>query len=98
MEKICITIEYKNRLERITVDYKEDMDISSIREKPIPEWFEPGKGRDGWEGLVPELQYMVNDNKIEWVFDFEGDDEYRQLFKKCMKEYVMMNFYQILFR
>ena len=87
MEKICITIEYKNRLERITYDYKEDMDISSIREKPIPEWFEPGKGRDGWEGLVPELQYMVNDNKIEWVFDFKGDDEHKQIFKKCMKEY-----------
>ncbi|GEM_PF-5354613 len=88
MEKICIKIVYTNEvLKNICVDYKEDLDIDSIKRKPIPEWFEPGKGRDGWEGLVPELQYMVNDNKIEWVFDFEGDDENRQLFKKCMKEY-----------
>ena len=53
---VRVVIIYSDELKSITVDGIEMEGISSIKNKPIKDWFAPSYGRDGWEGLIKEIK------------------------------------------
>lgn len=65
-------------LERIKVDGIE-LDIDAIKNKTIPEWFLPSDGRDGWEGLIKEMQKAVADDNIDIELEFFGLKENKNI-------------------
>lgn len=86
MNKIRVVVTFKDDLERITVD-NVDMDISIIKNKAIPEWFEPSNGRDGWRGLIEEITDRASDDSGELAFEFNGNANAKEVFEKSLKEY-----------
>ena len=86
MKEIRIVIVYSNELESIFIDGVELSDISEIQDKPIKEWFLPANNRSGWEGLIPEIQKIVNDESAKLNFEFQGPQEYKGIFEDCLNK------------
>ena len=42
-----VIVLYGKKLEKVTIN-DEELDITPISNKSIPDWFEPSEGRDGW--------------------------------------------------
>lgn len=80
-----VIINYSNKLEYILVD-NEKMDISAIMDEPIAEWFQPSNGRDGWQGLLPEIYDKLGDDQAELSFEFTGPQEFKTVFENCLRE------------
>lgn len=81
-----VVIDYGVNLERVEVN-GEELDIDAIREKPIRDWFQASMGRDGWEGLIPEIRKLVQDDEECLLYDFCGRRADRQMFYEYLKEY-----------
>ena len=60
------------------------LNTESIKGKPIDEWFEVSNGRDGWKGLIPEIQVYVGNVQLD--FEFSGAQEDKAIFEKCLKK------------
>lgn len=84
---IRVVIICSDELEIVTVDGIEMEDISSIKSKPIQEWFLPSNGRDGWEGLIKEIKKMVDDENANLNFEFQGPKESKHIFEKTIAQY-----------
>ena len=80
-----VVIIYAGKLESISVDDME-LDITSIKNKPIAEWFAPSNGRDGWQGLLPEIHTLLADDQAELSFEFNGSPEFKAVFENCLRE------------
>lgn len=81
---VRVVIIYSDELERITVDGIEMENLSSIRHKLIKQWFEASNGRDGWEGLIKEIQKMIDDVDANLNFEFQGPKESKYIFEKVI--------------
>ena len=86
MKDVRIIIIDSGKLESIIVDGVEMEDISSIEKKPIQDWFAMSNGRDGWEGLVKEIRKIIDDEKAELNFEFQGPQERKAIFENCVRE------------
>ena len=84
---VRVVIIYSDELKSITVDGIEMEGISSIKNKPIKDWFAPSYGRDGWEGLIKEIKKMIDDDEANLNFEFQGPKENKLIFEKIIKEY-----------
>lgn len=82
MQEVRVIITYSNKLESIYVDGVELDDISAIQNKSIEDWFVPANDRSGWEGLIPEIQKIINDEKAELNFEFRGQQESKHIFEE----------------
>ena len=78
-------------LERIKVDGIV-LDIDAIKDKTIPEWFLPSHGRDGWEGLVKEMQKAVADDNKDIQLEFFGLKENKKIFEDNLKRHGVLDF------
>lgn len=79
--------DYLGKLNSIIVDDMKMEDISSIQEKQIEDWFYPSNGRDGWEGLIKEIQKLAAiDENANLKFEFQGSKECRNAFNSCLKK------------
>lgn len=83
---VRVIIIYSDELEAIMVDDMKMEDISVIQEKQINEWFYPSNGRDGWEGLIKEIQKMIADENANLKFEFQGPEEYKKVFSSCIEK------------
>lgn len=83
---VRVIIVYSDELEAIMVDDMKMEDISVIQEKQINEWFYPSNGRDGWEGLIKEIQKMIADENANLKFEFQGPEEYKKVFSSCIEK------------
>lgn len=86
MGAIRVIIMYKDSVDSISVDGEEMQDLSSIQNKPIEAWFEPSSGRDGWEGLIREVQKQAGDEDAEFSFEFYGPHESEIIFETCIRQ------------
>ena len=85
-----VEVEYsEGKLFSITVDGR-PIDVDCIRERPIEEWFEPLKGRYGWEGLVYEIRRVVANEKAELYFNFNSSSLSKPLLPKFPAIYDAM--------
>lgn len=84
---VRVVIIYSDELKSITVDGIEMEGISSIKNKPIKDWFAPSYGRDGWEGLIKEIKKMIDDDEANLNFEFQGPKENKLIFEKIIKKY-----------
>ena len=55
-------------------------------DEPIAEWFQPSNGRDGWQGLLPEIYDKLGDDQAELSFEFTGPQEFKEVFENCLRE------------
>ncbi|MCC8098162.1 MAG: hypothetical protein LIO44_06375 [Eubacterium sp.] len=85
MSVVKVVVVYNRRLKYVEVDGV-DMDIFAVEDKPLKEWFEPSSGRDGWEGLIPEIQRLIDDESSPISFEFQGSKEDKFTFEQCLKE------------
>lgn len=83
MADIRIVVVYGDELEYLQVDGME-LDVSAIQDKPIKDWFRPSNGRDGWEGLIEEIQNVVDDEHAQLRFEFRGPSEHKAMFEECI--------------
>lgn len=81
MEKVRIEIIYGKNLQKVAVNGVEMRDLTSIINKPVNDWFAPSEGRDGWEGLIPEIRKIVDDSEAELCFEFMGPSEEKRYLK-----------------
>ncbi len=86
MSIVRVVIVYGEKVESISVNNIKMEGISSIQKKPIVDWFEPSHGRDGWEGLISEIQKIVMVEPENYYFDFRGSEEDTHIFMECLKE------------
>lgn len=84
---VRVVVICSDELEIITVDGIEMEDLSSIRNKPIKDWFVPSHGRDGWEGLIREIKKMIDDDEANLNFEFQGPKESKCIFEKMLSEH-----------
>ena len=82
-----VVIIYGRKLEKILIDSNVEIDVSSIAEKPVQEWFAPQEDRSGWRGLIEEIRAAVADDGAELNFEFQGPKEYKAIFEACLKEH-----------
>ena len=82
---VVVTFGSRNLLELCVDD--EPLDISAICDKPIPDWFVPSGGRDGWAGLLQEIQQFLVDDEAEMSFEFYGPQEYKTQFFECLEQH-----------
>ena len=82
-----VVIIYSDELNSIIVDGIEMEGLSSIKTKPINDWFMPSHGRDGWEGLIKEIKKMIYDEEANLNFEFQGPKENKLIFEEKIKEY-----------
>ena len=96
MEDVRVIITYSDvdGLISITVDGKR-LDISAIKEKDIKEWFEESEGRDGWEGLITEIQKDIGSNNTKINFEFNGPKEIVDKFNNILSKYGYENYQEI---
>ena len=87
MADVRVVIAYTDELESISIDNMEMDDISAIQNKPIQDWFSASNGRDGWEGLIPEIQKIVNDETAILNFEFQGSQESKHFFEECVSKF-----------
>ena len=69
---VRVVVVYSDELENITVNGYEMESLYSIRKKPIPDWFVPSNDRSGWEGLIPEIRRILDDDEARFFFEFQG--------------------------
>lgn len=86
MSAIRVIILYKDSVDSISVDGDDMLDLSAIQNKPIEAWFEPSGGRDGWEGLIKEVQKQAGDEDAEFSFEFHGPQESKMIFEDCIRQ------------
>lgn len=86
MRDVRIIIVDTGKLESIIIDGVEMEDISSIRDKPIQDWFRISDGRDGWEGLIGEIRKIIDDEEVGLNFEFQGPKERKAIFENCVRE------------
>lgn len=84
---VRVVVICSDELENITVDGIEMEGLSSIRNKPIKDWFVPSHGRDGWEGLIYEIKKMIDDEEANLNFEFQGPKESKHIFERILSEY-----------
>ena len=85
MRKIKIEVFYENGLSFICIDHYEVEGLVAIENKPIPEWFMPVSGRASWKGLKEELESQSR-SEGEYCFIFNGPEEEKAIFQKCIQE------------
>ena len=85
-----VVIIYGRKLEKILIDSNVEIDVSSIAEKPVQEWFAPQEDRSGWRGLIEEIRAAVADDGAELNFEFQGPKEYKAIFF-CSKVVELIN-------
>ena len=86
MAKVRVEIIYVDKLEKVLVNGVAINDLTSIQYKPVHEWFAASNGRDGWEGLIPEIFNIVDDQSAELCFEFVGPNEKAHIFLECLQE------------
>lgn len=80
-------------IERITADFV-DLDLFSVRNKPIDKWFEASGGRASWEGLIEEIQRAVQDHEARILFYYEnGIEDLVSRFNACLEKEHNVNVY-----
>lgn len=90
-DKIIVEITYNSRgLNQIIVG-DIDFGIEPIRRKSIEEWFIPFKGRVSWKGLIAEIKEVLQDDDVEFEFEFFGRDEYKSIFENCLKKMGLLS-------
>lgn len=77
----------ENQLTQVQVVNVGDLDIASVQNKMVVEWFHPSNGRDGWEGLIQEVKNLINDEEAELCFEFEGPKEQEKEFQNQLRMY-----------
>ncbi len=85
MFKTRVIVLFSTQLESISIDGVEMSDISSIKNKPIREWFLPSGGRDGWKGLIEEIKEIVDDESSILNFEFHGPIENKHIFEGVLE-------------
>jgi len=85
MRRIGIIIRYSNQLEGVIIDYKGNLNISAIKNKPISKWFEKIDGRIKWSGLIHEIRDYIQEYQIPLIFDFKGPEEMKRKFEEQLK-------------
>lgn len=86
MAKVGVEITYgPDGLEMVSVS-GEMLNITPIRKKPIPDWFQPLPGRSGWRGLIAEIHKLLMDEYADLAFAFYGPADCRQDFYRCAGE------------
>ena len=83
---IRVVIVYSDKLESISVDGTYMEDIFSIQNIPIPNWFDGKQDRNGWRGLIEEIREMIDDYDVDLNFEFNGPQESKYIFEKCISE------------
>lgn len=83
---IRVVIVYSDKLESISVDGTYMEYISAIQNIPIPNWFDIRADRSGWKGLIAEIREMIDDNNVDLNFEFNGPQESKYIFEKCIFE------------
>lgn len=81
MGEIRVVIIYTGEILSVQVN-GDTIDTDCIQNKSIEEWFEPSTGRDGWKGLIQEVQRRVGDSNLS--FEFSGAQEHKTIFEKCL--------------
>lgn len=80
-------------IDRITADFV-DLDLFSVRNKPIEKWFEASGGRASWEGLIEEIQRAVQDHEARILFYYEnGTEDLVSRFNDCLEKEHNVNVY-----
>ena len=86
MNKVRVEVFYQdNALQSIRIDHYEMEGLVAIENKTIPEWFMPASGRASWKGLKEELESQSR-NEGELCFIFNGPEEEKAIFQKCIQE------------
>ena len=83
---IRVVIVFSDKLESISVDGTYMEDIFSIQNIPIPNWFDGKQDRNGWRGLIEEIREMIDDYDVDLNFEFNGPQESKYIFEKCISE------------
>ena len=83
---VRVIVIYSDKLESISVNGVKMEDISVIENMPIPNWFSEMEDRNGWEGLITELQKMLDDDKVRLSFEFHGPQESKYIFEECISK------------
>ena len=86
MGEVRVIIVYTDKLESISVDGIKVSDISPIQNLAIQDWFSASNGRDGWRGLIQEIRELVDDENVSLNFEFQGPEESKSIFEKCIKK------------
>lgn len=86
MSEVRVIIIYTDKLESISVDGIKMSDISPIQNLAIQDWFSVSNGRDGWRGLIQEIRELVDDENVSLNFEFQGPEESKSIFEKCIKK------------
>lgn len=86
MNKVRVEVFYQdNALQSIRIDHYEMEGLVAIENKTIPEWFMPASGRASWKGLKEELESQSR-KEGELCFIFNGPEEEKAIFQKCIQE------------
>lgn len=86
MNKVRVEVFYQdNALQSIRIDHYEMEGLVAIENKTIPEWFMPASGRASWKGLKEKLESQSR-KKGELCFIFNGPEEEKAIFQKCIQE------------
>ena len=80
---VRVVVVYSDELENITVNGYEMEALYSIRKKPIPDWFVPSYDRSGWEGLIPEIRRILDDDEARFFSNSKD--------QKRVRKYSMMH-------
>lgn len=83
MGEIRVVIVYTGETLKVKVN-GDTIDTDCIQNKSIEEWFEASTGRDGWKGLIQEVQSRVGDSNLN--FEFIGAKEDKAIFEKCLEK------------
>lgn len=83
--KVEVTYSSTKGLLVVAVNNKE-LDISSIQDKQIADWFRPSGGRDGWEGLIVEIRKFLADSEAELDFCPVGPEDFIKSFNECLQK------------
>ena len=82
--KVRVIVIYSDKLESISVNGVKMKDILAIENMPIPNWFAKTEDRNGWEGLITEIQKMLDDDRVDLSFEFYGPQESKYIFEECI--------------
>lgn len=88
---VWVEIIYNDKIEKLTVNNITVEDLMPIQYRPISEWFSASCGRDGWEGLIPEIRKLIDDESAELRFAFIGPKENARIFEDCLVFHGLTN-------